>query len=371
MKKVFFFVIIALMAAGLYMAPGMVQSTIPSVYYITPNQKTYENIINCTGTVQSETVREVYLQSMIVPSEVLVSVGDFVNEGDMLVRVDTAMTEKMSVSALGVLANLSGNIPGMGINASGIDWASIASGYGLSAVISGAGVDYGSIQSLLEDAGGMNRQATSGVIVGGETPTEILAPMSGVITELDIRPETPAASGKAVVTIADNTHYKVVVSVGESDIAKVQVGDYAKIRGVGFGGSIYYGFVTKIYPYAKKNLSGSETVVDVEIGIENPDKRLKPGFSAKAEIAGGSLYDLITVPYEAVRQDENNNEYVYLYEDGKLKKQVIMTGQELTSEVEVLEGLDENSIVVYNPGGLVKEGAMINITGRANTDERG
>ena len=108
--------------------------------------------------------------------------------------------------------------------------------------------------------------------------------------------------------------------------------------------------------------------MDVEISLENPDDRLKHGFSAKVEITGGKDYELITVPYEAIRQDENNDEYVYVYAGGKLKKQVVATGKELTNEVEILDGLAPDDIVVFNPGGFVKEGAMIHIKGRANAN---
>ncbi|MDL2247724.1 hypothetical protein LJC05_03225, partial [Bacteroides sp. OttesenSCG-928-J23] len=112
--------------------------------------------------------------------------------------------------------------------------------------------------------------------------------------------------------------------------------------------------------------SGTETVVDVEIEIENPDEHLRPGLSAKVEIRGGENYTLITVPYEAIRQDENNDEYVYVYENGKLRKVLVVTGQELTNEVEVLDGLTEESVVIYNPDDVSKEGTMIHIKGRAD-----
>lgn len=367
MKKLFALLMAVLIAVACYNMPEMVSSAIPSAYYVTPDLKTYENVINCTGTVQSADVREIYLQSAVVPNKILAEVGDTVETGDLLVLVDTDMTEKMNTQTPDILREISGDLTA-GQASSGIDWAALASSYGLSATQGDGQIDYEKLQSVLENGGAAQEtfSSSSGAIAGSEVPDKIISPVSGVVTEVNIKPDAPASTGKSVFTIVDMTRFKVLAAVGESDIAKINIGDSAKVRGVGFSGSVYDGVVTKIYPTARKSLNNSDTVVDVEIMIENPNQRLKPGFSAKVEITGGNFYDLLTVPYEAIRQDENNDEYVYVYEDGKLKKQIVVTGQELINEVEILGGLDSGAVVVYNPGNFVKEGSMINIKGRAD-----
>lgn len=365
-KRILIALLATAMVAGYAAMPRMVESTIPTAYYITPNFQTYENVISCTGTILSEEVRQICLQSPLVAEEVYVSVGDTVREGDPLLRVDAEKTSGMGLS-LSLIQDISDDIDTQG--ATGIDWAALASSYGLNAATS-SGMDAGALEGLLADSG-LITSADSGTMVTDDTVEgEILSPIAGVITSVDIQSEIPVGVGKAIVTIADNERYKALVSVREEDISRVQVGDAAKVRGVGFSGLMYTGAVIKIYPTARKSFTGtsSETVVDVEIALDAPDKRLKPGFSAKVEIVGGSGYSLITVPYEAIRQDENNNEYVYLYENGKLVKQVVVTGQELTNEVEILDGVSYNSVVVMNPSVEIKEGSMVHIQGRADVD---
>jgi RND family efflux transporter MFP subunit len=212
-------------------------------------------------------------------------------------------------------------------------------------------------------------EAAEGVLAEVAPDGEITAPIDGVVTEVAIQKGIPAGAGKAVVTIADNKNYRVIASVREEDIARVQLDNAVTVRGVGFSGTEYTGRVTKIHPTARKALNGTapETVVDVEIQLEGEDNRLKPGFTAKVEISGGSDYDLITVPYEAVRQDDNNDEYLYLYENGKLRKRVVSTGKELASEVEIAEGISQDSVVVMNTSETVEEGATIRIRRRADS----
>lgn len=368
MKRILAVLLITIIAVGYFGMPRMVSSAIPTAYYITPDQKTYENTISCTGTIQSANVREIYLQSAIVPAEICVGVGDAVFEGDTLALIDRDMTEKMSLSG-SIIQSITESAlsSGTGNAAEGIDWASLASSYGLTAVLNGSG--YSGLQSLIE--GGLtNNQdiVTAGTIVGGDKAMQIISPMNGTVTEVNIRSETPVSAGKAIFTITDTNKLKVLASVSESDISKINLGDMASVRGTGFAGSVYSGTVNKIYPTARKPLTGSDAVVDVEIELQDADENLKPGFTAKVEITGGNNYEITTVPYEAIRQDENNNEYVYVYNDGKLMKRVVTTGQELTNEVEILYGLDSDSVVVYNPNGTIREGQMINLVGRASVN---
>lgn len=372
--KALFLGVLAMAGAGLYVMPRMVQSSIPSVYYITPNTKTYENIVNCTGTIQSSLVRSIYLDNPLVADEVHVSVGDRVQENDVLISVNQEKTAQLQLSSLEFLRGFSGldtlsrSDP---LSSNGIDWSALASAYGLNSTVTNGGTEQltQQLQGLLSDIGLMGSGGTEELLSVSSAQPSIFAPIGGIITDVSISPNMTVSAGQSVITILDDTQYKVVAAVSESDIAKVTVGDAVTIRGVGFSGT-YTGEVVKIFPTARKAISGSstETVVDVEIRLDNADSGLKPGFTAKVEIVGGEDYRLLTVPYEAIRQDENNDEYVYLYEDGKIKKSLVITGKELTNEVQILDGVAPGSIVVFNPGDIKQEGMMIHIMGRANVD---
>lgn len=370
MKKrmVLIMLVVAVLIAGGVIMPRMVQSSIPAAYYITPTLKSYENVINCTGTIQSAEVRQIILQTPVIAEQVLCSVGDTVNQGEVLVKIDSDKTNSIG-TPISFIRDISGD---MAVSQySGIDWTALASSYGMSAAVNGGlqGLDSGTISDIIGSAGAVTK-VDVGTMFSDIQSGEIVAPISGVIVSVDIQPDIPASSGKGIVTIADNKSYNVMTAIREEDIGRVQVGDAVKVYGVGFQGSVYDGEISKIYPTARKNFSGTtaETVVDAEIILSNVDSNLRSGFSAKVEILGGNDFNLITVPYEAIKQDENNREYVYLYENGKLIKQVVTTGQELASEVEILSGVSADSIVVYNPTDQIKEGAMINIKGRANID---
>ena len=345
----------AALVGGVLAVPQAVQSSIPFIYYVTPSRQIYQNTVQCNGAVQAANMYEIRIGAACMPQKVEVQLGDFVQEGEALALLQP-LTDAGGADGAAALGEGLGYPPLEELLA-------LAEDYGLASYF---GIDM-QILAQLEAALPIAAKELPGNAIITEDNL-LLAPVSGILSELNLSDNRQLGKAEVAATIIDPANYTVLVAVGEGDIFKIKLGNTAVVRGSAFAGKTYKGVVSKIFPSAHKAYlgSGSDTVVDVEISILNPDNRLRPGFSAKVEIAGGSDYELITVPYEAVRQDENNNEYVYTYNDGSLRKTPVITGQELINEVEVLSGLTPESIVIFNPGDGMQEGAIIQIKGRAD-----
>ena len=123
----------------------------------------------------------------------------------------------------------------------------------------------------------------------------------------------------------------------------------------------------RIYPsaYKKRNSLTTETVVDVIVTPNSTDHNLKSGYTTKANIIIDTVDFAITVPYESVLQDSNNKEYVYVLEGSKAKKRYIVTGLELSKGFEIIEGIDETTLIVANPSNI-KEGSYVKVINYEN-----
>ena len=117
--------------------------------------------------------------------------------------------------------------------------------------------------------------------------------------------------GKPAITIASDEGLQVRLSVNESQISDIQVGQPAEITGVGFH-TCYTGTVKSISSEAKQVVSttGQETVVEVVVSVDNPGNDIKPGYTAKAKIITAQNDNVLIAPYEAVRAEEDGSEYV-------------------------------------------------------------
>lgn len=138
----------------------------------------------------------------------------------------------------------------------------------------------------------------------------------------------------------------VKIYVPEQDISAVKVGQSAEITGDAFPDIIYHGTVDKISDVAMKIPSG-KTAVEVTVGIADPDKTLKHGYTASVKICTSEPSVMTLIPYEAVGQDDNG-EFVYILRNGRAYKRYVETGRELSGGLELITPVayDERVITV-------------------------
>ena len=162
----------------------------------------------------------------------------------------------------------------------------------------------------------------------------VTAPSSGSIVELNakvgatvtggmIMGEGDSSGGKQCMQIADLSKMKVTVQVGEKDIAKIAVGQSANVTYPAFPDIVSQGTVTAIASVANADSSyggGGSVTFNVDILIESPDARLKPGMTAEVSVVTKKLDDVVMVPTMALMTENGENYYVNLATDDEEKE---------------------------------------------------
>lgn len=168
----------------------------------------------------------------------------------------------------------------------------------------------------------------------------VKAPSSGSIVELNakvgatvtggmVMGEGDTSGGKQCMQIADLSKMKVTVQVGEKDIAKIAVGQSANVTYPAFPDIVSQGTVTAIASVANSdsNSGGGSATFNVDILIEAPDARLKPGMTAEVSVVTEQLDDVVMVPTMALMTEDGEHYYVNVATDdeGKQTRRVKMT----------------------------------------------
>lgn len=169
----------------------------------------------------------------------------------------------------------------------------------------------------------------------------VKAPSSGSIVELNakvgatvtggmIMGESDTSGGKQCMQIADLSKMKVTVQVGEKDIAKIAVGQSANVTYPAFPDIVSQGTVTAIASVANSDSgsgSGGSVTFNVDILIEAPDSRLKPGMTAEVSVVTEQLDDVVMVPTMALMTEDGEHYYVNVATDdeGKQTRRVKVT----------------------------------------------
>lgn len=162
----------------------------------------------------------------------------------------------------------------------------------------------------------------------------VKAPSSGSIVELNakvgatvtggmIMGESDTSGGKQCMQIADLSKMKVTVQVGEKDIAKIAVGQSANVTYPAFPDIVSQGTVTAIASVANSDSgsgSGGSVTFNVDILIEAPDSRLKPGMTAEVSVVTEKLDDVVMVPTMTLMTEDGEHYYVNLATDSEGKK---------------------------------------------------
>ena len=219
--------------------------------------------------------------------------------------------------------------------------------------------------------------------------TTIYAPMSGTISKLDAElgervVGTQQMAGTEILRVANLGEMEVEVEVNENDIVKVAVGDSAIVEVDAYLGKEFKGLVTEISNSAADGLTADQvTNFDVKVKIlEDSYLDLKkgkpenyypfrPGMTATVDIITNNRKNIIGVPIssivvkndttstknsrEEISKTSNSKtfECVYIRENGKAKLQVVETGIQDDSNIEITSGLNEGDEVITGPYNMV------------------
>ncbi len=305
----------AILTAGRLVTGSMVRVT---AVKMTPS--TAENTVVCSGKIESMDARSVYPSCNATTRQVYVREGDRVSAGQVLMKVTP-------------LAGLAGSQP------------SYEDAYGAYSAY------------LNQSASSLPFPSGSGA---GNGETAVVAPISGTVESLAAAGEGEYLSAdKPAVVIRNSQDVQVRVQVGESQAAELKTGQKARVSGVGFQ-SVYDGTVDSIAAEAKQQITatGQETIVETVVKIKDPGPDIKPGFSAKVSITVSDSKNVLIVPYEAVRADDDGNEYVFLAVRGKAVKTPVTTGREFDSGFEIKSGVSADDAVILEPD-AVSDGTRI------------
>ena len=187
----------------------------------------------------------------------------------------------------------------------------------------------------------------SGVPIG-DNPRQVVnifSPMDGVIIERPVElGETVTGSGSfnagtVISTVADLGTMLVKGGINEVDIGKIHLGQEARITLDAFPRVLFKGIISRIAPAAR--LDNQVKVFDVEIALEELGRELRTGMTANIEIRGEIREQVLTVPVESVfvRGEE---EMVYIHRETPLPKEIAKTEDDDETAVDS-EGEDQKS----------------------------
>lgn len=178
--------------------------------------------------------------------------------------------------------------------------------------------------------------------------TKLVAVTNGVLASLDIDPGDIVAPNQAIATIL-SSNLQIKVDVSESDIAKLSVGDTAKLTFDAFGDNVpFTGKVTAIDP-AQTEISGvvyykTTVIFDAQEGYD-----VRPGMTANVQMITDTKENVLVVPQRALITTDSKKtvRVVTNKEKGEFKEVEVTTGiRGDDGKIEIVSGLSGNEEVI-------------------------
>jgi RND family efflux transporter MFP subunit len=181
----------------------------------------------------------------------------------------------------------------------------------------------------------------------------IVAEFDGIVTTVSATEGSNVAEGTDLVTLDSTENIILKLSVNKYDIVNVEEGQKATVR---IKNKDYTGTVSRIARMTDKGAVG----VGVEVTLDEPDDEIILGLEAKVKITSASKENVLRIPLDAIMGDDLE-EYVYVYNNKKAVKKNIEIGVKNDDYAEVISGLSEGDIVVWNDAIELTDGCDVKV----------
>lgn len=279
--------------------------------------------------------------------EVLVDVGDYVNAGQELVRLSSAILQTERSARIAALQQSEAEAINAGL---ALDRAKAIAGKNL---LSEADLDQLNAQALGAEA---RLAAARAELEAAELRlkfAKVVAPDAGVISARNVTMGQIAQAGSEMLRLLRQNRVEWRGEVPESSLPSLSPGQPVIITSV--DGREHIGTIRIVGPTVNPTTHNGTVYVDIE-----SDEALRPGMFARGQIEFAER-TAVMVPLASLVSSDGYN-YVFVVEpDRTVRRQMIATGAIQEGRIEVLSGLQQGENIVVNGAGFLKDGDLVNV----------
>ncbi len=184
----------------------------------------------------------------------------------------------------------------------------------------------------------------------------VRAPIDGVIRRLDAKVGLFLGVGDPVGEILQLDRVKAVIGIPESDVTAVRKLDKINVEIKALGEFVVSGKIHFIS-------SSPETLARLyrlELELDNPEHRILPGMFVRADIVKQSSKEALSIPFYSIIS-RNDEQYIFVENEGVVEKRNVKTGIMEGWMVEIVEGLEPGERVVVEGHRDVEEGRKVKV----------
>ena len=177
---------------------------------------------------------------------------------------------------------------------------------------------------------------------------EIVAPFSGTVASVSIKPGDVVSANTPAIALIPGGTFELDVYLAENDVAKVKAGDAADVSLDAYGASRNFpatvGSVDASPSINPNSAGGTTGGYKVTLVFNNADPAIANGMHANATIHTGSAQNVLLIPKSALII-EGTSDYVLKQEKTGLVKTSVTVGISGGDSAEIISGLAEGDTI--------------------------
>ena len=362
-------------AAGILIFRQPSQSAVKeeTSHIVTAKEGSVASSVLLSGTVTAKNEQYVYFDASKGDlDEILVSVGDKVEEGQALVKYSSADAQAAYDAADRAVAKADRHIEELNKARENASVApaspQVPTEAGLPEQAQAATSSVSSIDSQISDAKD-NRADAVAQLNKAQAQLDaatVLSTLEGTVVEVNRNvSKSPTGNSQVVVHVVSNENLQVKGELSEYNLANLSVGQEVTFTSKVYQDKSWTGKISYISDYPKNNGEAANAALGGNTGSKYPYTvdvtsdigELKQGFSVSVEVKNKSK--AILVPLTSV-VTENDKNYVWIVDDQKKAKKVEVTlGNADADNQEITSGVTDGAKVISNPTSSLEEGKEV------------
>lgn len=303
----------------------------PKVTVATVNAENVSQLQVYPTTIEADIVNNIAPQASARISKIYVEIGDKVNAGQTLAKMDAVNLEKARLQ----LVNDS------------IEFGRIKQLHEIGATSQS---DYEAM-TLKYD---VSKKTYKNLLEN----TVLKSPISGIVTARNYDEGDMYAMAQPLFVIQKINPVKMLINISESKYSQIKKGMEVDITTDAYGDQAFKGTVDLIYP----TINSMTHTFPVEVKYANKDMALRPGMFARVTVNYGDNFRVVVPDRAVLKQVGSGEQYVYvLNDDGTVTYTVVELGRRMGNKYEVISGLDDNATVVMTGQTKLKNGIAVEV----------
>jgi HlyD family secretion protein len=189
----------------------------------------------------------------------------------------------------------------------------------------------------------------------------VAAPAAGTLYSLPAKSGTYVHTGDVLAELADLKRTRIRVFVDEPELGSLQQGQAVEITWEALPNRTWTGQIEQLPKTVVAR--GSRNVGEVLCSVNNGQGELLPNTNINVRIRTGDRQNVLNISRTAIRT-HGNQHYVFLVDQGHLRKRNIDAGISNATDYEILNGITEQDTVALPAGSELQEGMAVVIAAK-------